>query len=57
MSRQFGSQITRNCGKKQELTPKARSGIILKWEAGVMNKDLAAEYGVHRNVIAYTVNR
>jgi transposase len=57
MSRQFGTEITGNRGKKEELTPEARSGIISKWEAGVMNKDLAAEYGVHRNVIAYTINR
>jgi hypothetical protein len=47
MSRQFGTEITGNRGKKQELTPEARSGIILKWEAGVINKDPAAEYGVH----------
>jgi len=57
MPRQFGSEITGNRGKKQELSSEARSSIISKWEAGVMNKDLAAEYGVHRNVIAYTIKR
>jgi hypothetical protein len=41
MSRQFGTEITGNRGKKEELTPEASSGIISKWEAGVMNKDLA----------------
>jgi transposase len=57
MPRQFSSEITGNRGKKQELLSKARSSIISKWEAGVMNKDLAAKYGVHRNVIAYTIKR
>ena len=57
MSRSFSAEITGNRVKKGELSPEARSSIISKWEAGVANKDLADEYGVHWNAITYTINR
>lgn len=57
MPRTFGTEIIGNRGKNEELSPKARSSIILKWEAGILNKNLAAKYGVHRNTISNIIKR
>jgi transposase len=57
MRRSFGTEISGNRGRNDELSPEARSSIISKQEAGVSIKELAAEFGVHRNTITKTIKR
>jgi transposase len=55
--RSFSTEISGNRGAGDKLSSATRSSIISKHEAGVTNKDLAAEYGVHRNTISSTIKR
>jgi len=57
MPRAFGIEIIGNRGKNEELSPEARSSIISKWEASILNKNLMAEYGVHWNAISNIIKR
>jgi transposase len=57
MRRSFGTEISGNRGRNDELSPEACSSIISKQEAGVSIKELAAEFGVHWNTITKTIKR
>jgi hypothetical protein len=53
----FGSEISRNRGRNEELSLAIRASIISKWEMGVPQTKLADEFGCHRNAIGKTIKR
>jgi transposase len=55
--REFGTVISGNRGRKGELSKEARAAICALAEAGVAKKDLAEQFGCHRNTVTYTINR
>jgi transposase len=57
MRRSFGDLISGNARGNAELSSEARAGIIAKHEAGVSNKDLAAEFRCNPRTIYNTLKR
>ncbi|KAF2179956.1 hypothetical protein K469DRAFT_715823, partial [Zopfia rhizophila CBS 207.26] len=55
--RSFGTEISGNRGRNDKLSPKAHAAIISKRKAGVLRKDLAAEFRVSEKTITNTLKR
>jgi transposase len=55
--RSFGTQITGNRRLQAELSPEARSAIIVLTEEGISQRKLAARFGCSRSTIQATIDR
>jgi len=57
MQRSFGQEISRNCGRGEELSSATQLAIILQHKAGVLRQELATKFSCSPSCIYRIIKR